>query len=57
MDLVELRILAAGGILALGVILSVLAVAGAAVAGRIERLRHGRRTGVVAVGSAGRARC
>jgi hypothetical protein len=65
MDLVELRILAVGGILAVGVIASALAVTGVAVAGWIGRLWQDRPSGGVrttAVGQrshlgAGRARC
>lgn len=65
MDLLELRILAAGGILAVGVVVSILAAVAAAVAGWIGRLRHRRAAGSIgapAVGQgpnlgAGRVRC
>jgi hypothetical protein len=40
MDLVELRILAAGGILGIGIVLSALAVAVVTVAQKIGRARH-----------------
>lgn len=42
MDLLELRILAVSGILAIGVTMSALAVALVAVAERVGRLRRGR---------------
>jgi hypothetical protein len=62
MDLLELRVLAVGGILLLGVVLSTLAVSAVAVAGWIGRLRHRASPRATAVASgrtldAGRARC
>jgi hypothetical protein len=65
MDLLELRLLAVSGILAIGVALSVLAVAGAALAGWVGRLWHARpdgRAGAPVTGKAsglgvGQARC
>ena len=65
MDLLELRILAAGGILLVGIVVSTLAVSGVAVAGWIGRRLHPRATGAAwppavrqgASLDAGRARC
>ncbi len=65
MDLLELRILAAGGILAVGIIVSTLAVAAQAIVGWIGRLWHPRAAGATrragrpagARLDAGRARC
>ena len=65
MDLLELRILAVSGILAIGVTMSALAVALVAVAERVGRLRQGRAgaaSGAPAVRKAsglgvGQARC
>jgi hypothetical protein len=65
MDLLELRILAVSGILAIGVTISALAVALVATTERLRRLRQGRAaaaTGARAVGKAaglgvGQARC
>jgi hypothetical protein len=65
MDLVELRILAVSGILAIGITLSALAVAAVTLAERVGHLRHGPAPGPVgtpAVGKAsrlgvGQARC
>jgi hypothetical protein len=64
MDLVELRLLAVGGILTVGVVASSLGIAiGAAIErlGRIWRARNGRAAAVPAVGprglGAGGARC
>jgi hypothetical protein len=42
MDLLELRILAAGGILAIGLALSALAVAAVTIGGWLGRARHAR---------------
>lgn len=65
MDLLELRILAAGGILLVGIVLSTLALSAVAVAGWIARQWPPRAAGAArspAVGQgpnldAGRARC
>jgi hypothetical protein len=65
MDLVELRILAAGGLVLVGVVVSALAVAAVIVAGWIDRLWHARAGGSVGAPAvrqasglgAGRARC
>ena len=65
MDLVELRLLAVGGILAVGIVLSVLGVAASVAAERIRRVSHARdlhASGARVVGQradlgAGRARC
>jgi hypothetical protein len=55
MDLLELRILAASGILAIGVTMSALAVALVAVAGWVGRLRQGRAAAVTGAPAAGKA--
>jgi hypothetical protein len=64
MELLELRILAVGGIVAIGTALGVLAVVAATVAGWIDRVWRARAdavgTQVVGQGTdlgAGRARC
>jgi hypothetical protein len=62
MDLIELRLLAVGGILAVGVLVSTLSVSAVAVAGwlgRVFQARDRRASGVAArrPGLAGRARC
>jgi len=65
MDLIELRMLAVAGILAMGIVVSIVAVSTAAVAGWIGQLSHAqgkRASGGQAVGGrpdlgAGRARC
>ena len=65
MDLVELRLLAVGGILAIGIVMSALGALAAAIlewAGQVSGARAGRVSGQRAVGprpglGAGRARC
>jgi hypothetical protein len=64
MDLIDLRVLAATGILVVGIVVSTLAVSALAVAdwiGRLLRARETRPAGGPAVGrpdlGAGRARC
>jgi hypothetical protein len=65
MDLMELRLLAVGGILTVGIVMSLLGLTAAAVVerfGRISYARSGRDTGVPAVGprlklGSGRAQC
>ncbi len=65
MDLVELRILAVGGILAVGIVLSALAVVASVAAEWIRRVSHARDlhpSGARVVGQgadvdAGRVRC
>jgi hypothetical protein len=62
MDLTELRILAAAGFLAIGIVLSVLAVVAVSVGGWMGRLWRARVVGASAAGrgselGAGGARC